>query len=342
MRIENTDHVLAPMSARLLGIALFASLASLPPSPLWSMPSNLDAASLANYTCPKASSDADKKRIAAALGVKTSDKNALACAADFRSQLSMASPSDLDARIAALESLAAYIDLIRSLKRFDLVRVNWAEYDLRLERASKLAGSMVPATRQTWPDEPAAIILAARVDSDFAGPSDPQVTLAAITDMKRAIALDPKALHGEGQRLIGRKYLDLPPLYGGDTKQALVYLESAREIAPDDPRVLRYLTEAYDEVGNREAALAALRALAAVAPQSTDYQLYADEWRMGEGLATRMGETALADQFASRRADLMHEHPNLLLRKVAAVFGHGGDDPMTGTPQYRGEKTNAY
>ena len=342
MRIENTRLILPRLFTQVLGIVALATGVSLPSPPPWAMPANLDAASLANYTCPKASSDADKKRLATTLSVKTSDKNALACAADLRSQISMASPSDLDARIDALNSLAAYIDLVRTLKRFDLVRVNWAEYELRLNRANKLAGSMVPETRQAWPNDPAAIILTARIESSFAGPNDPQVTLAAIGELKRAIALDPKALHGEAQRLLGRKYLDLPPIFGGDTKQALVYLESAREIAPDDPRVLRYLAEAYDEVGNHETALGSLRSLAALAPQGSDYQLYADEWRMGEGLAARMGDTSLADQFASRRAELMRQHPNLLLRKVAAVFGHGGDDPMTGTPQYRGEKTNTY
>jgi len=342
MRTENTDQILVRLSVRLLGLLALAAVVSVPSPLLWAMPANLDAASLAKYTCPKASSEGDKKRLAASLSVRTSDKNALACAADLRSQISMASPSDLDARIDALTSLAAYIDMVSTLKRFDLVRVNWAEYDLRLDRANKLAASMLPETRQAWPNDPSAIILTARIESAFAGPNDPEVTLAAIGELRRAIALDPKALHGEAQRLIGRKYLDLPPLFGGGTKQALVYLESARDIAPDDPRVRRYLTEAYDELGNRDAALGSLRSLAALTPQSSDYQLYADEWRMGEGLATRMGDTSLADQFASRRADLMREHPKLLLRKVAAVFGHGGDDPMTGTPQYRGEKTNSY
>jgi tetratricopeptide (TPR) repeat protein len=329
--------------ARMARAAAFVVIAlSLSPSVLPAMPANQDAAMLAKYTCPKVTSDSEKKRTAAALSVQTSDKNALACAADLRFDLTTAAPSDLNTRIAALESLASYIDLVHSLKRFDLVRVNWAEFDLRLEHANKLATELLPATRQAWPNEPAAIILGAEIQSSLAGPSDPQVTLAAIAELKRAIALNPDALHGEGQLFIGRKYLDLPPLFGGDTKTALPYLERAREIAPDDPRALRYLAEAYDELGDHDAALGALGKLAAVTPHSSDYQLYADEWRMGEGLAARMSDPALADRFAARRAELMHQHPNILLRKVAAVFGHGGDDPMTGTPQYRGELTNTH
>jgi tetratricopeptide (TPR) repeat protein len=326
----------------LLGNASIALALGLVPLVLTAMPANPEAAARAKYTCPKVTSDADRRRVATALSAQTSDKNALACAADLRYELTVASPSDLNGRIAALESLASYIDLVHSLKLFDLVRVNWAEYALRLEHASKLASELLPTTRKTWPNEPATIILTAEIESSLAGPSDPQITLAAIAEFKKAIALDPKALHGEGQLLIGRKYLDLPPLFGGDTKQAVLYLERAREIAPEDPRAMRYLAEAYDELGNHDAALVSLRALAAVKPRSTDLQLYADEWRTGEGLATRMDDPALADRFAALRADLMHQHPNILLRKVPAVFGHGGDDPMTGTPQYRGELTNTH
>jgi hypothetical protein len=109
-------------------------------------------------------------------------------------------------------------------------------------------------------------------------------------------------------------------------------------MSPGDPRPLRYLTEAYDELGRSGEALAALSALANIAPLDSDLQLFADEWRMGEGLATRLRDPALADAFAVKRSDLMLKHPNLLSRKVEAVFGHGGDDPMTGKPQYSGEK----
>ena len=307
------------------------------------MPANLEAAALAKYTCPKASTDADKLRVAQGLSVKTNDKNALACAADLRAAASMASPTDRGVRVAALQSLATYIDMVRELKRFDLVRVNWAEYELRLEHAKKLADDLLPPTRQRWPDDPSAMILDARIRSSLAGPNDflAMATLAAIEELKKAAAADPKALDGEGELLTGRLYMDLPPLFGGSTKEALPHLQRARDVDPQNPLAQRYLTEAYDEVGDRESAMAALHALG-VTPRDSDLQLYADEWRYGEGLASRMGDTGLADKFATLRADLMRQHPNLLLRKVAAVFGHGGDDPMTGTPQYRGEHTNTH
>jgi tetratricopeptide (TPR) repeat protein len=323
-------------------ISLIAANVAVQLCPAGQMPVSADAVQRAHYTCAKTSGSTDKAKAAAGLSIQTSDKNALACAADFRFEIAMAAPADLEARINALDSLARYIALVHSLKQFDLVQINWAEYNLRLEHASKLADTILPATQKIWPNEPASIILSAEIRSALAGPSDPQITLAAIAEVKRAIAIDPQALHGEGQLLIGRKYLELPPIFGGGAEQALIFLESARQIAPGDPCVLRYLAQAYDELDRRDEAVGALRALVEVAPINTDLQLSADEWRMGEGLATRFGDDALTAQFAARRSELMRQHPAILLRKVAAVFGHGGDDPMTGTPQYRGENTNTH
>jgi tetratricopeptide (TPR) repeat protein len=338
---RNPQHPLLRPACILAGSALGALLLTPRPA-LPDMPADTAAALQAKYSCPKTKNDVDKDRIATSLSTQTSDKNALACAADMRYELTTASPSNLNIRVAALESLSSYIDLVLSLKRFDLIRVRWAESNLRLEHAGELASALLPATRAAWPNEPATIILTAKIEISLAGPNNPQVIIADISEVQRAIAIAPDTLHGEGQLLIGRKYLDLPPLFGGRTEKAVPFLERARDIAPDDPRALRYLAEAYDELGNREAALACLRALAVVTPRSNDFQLYADEWRMGEGLAARMGDPTLSDKFAALRADLMHLHSNLLLRKVATVFGHGGDDPMTGEPQYRGEQTNTH
>jgi hypothetical protein len=325
--------VLGGTAAVLLGLPLAVPAA---------MPVNPDAAAQATYQCPKVSSDAEKMRVAATLSIQTSDKNALACSADLRFELTMSKPADLETRIAALEALARYIDLVHSLKQFDLAQANWAEYNLRLEHANKLASALLAETLRKWPNEPVPIILTAGIRMSFAGPSDPQITLAGIAELKRAITLAPQALNGEGEVLIGRGYLDLPPLFGGGAHQALPYLEHARTIAPQDPRVLRLLAQAYDELDRRQDALRVLRALAAIPPIADDLQLSADEWRMGEGLAARMGDSTLSNRFAQRRADLMRQHPGILLRKFSATFGHGGDDPMTGRPQYHGEQTNSH
>jgi tetratricopeptide (TPR) repeat protein len=351
--LEKSFRRTVPPGARLVVVALAQALALLmcdatvcavaqTPMPLndtqMSMPVSQDAPDRAKYICSSFNDNAARARAAVALSVQTYDKNALACAADLRFELATTNPNDLVAHIDALTSLLSYVDHVRSLKDFDLLQMNWAEYDLRFEHAAQLASKLIPTSRQKWPTNPAITILCAGIDRSLAGPNDPQITLAAIAQLKHAVANDPKALNGMGELLIGRSYLVLPPIFGGGVAKAIPYLTQARDISPGDPRALRYLTEAYDELGRSGEALAALRALANIAPLDSDLQLFADEWRMGEGLATRLRDPAVADTFAAKRADLMLKHPNLLSRKVEAVFGHGGDDPMTGKPQYSGEK----
>src|SRR6266851_314109 len=329
---------------RLIGIALtlFVSgaICSVAQTPLprndtqMTVPHTQDAAEHAKYTCSSFSDDSAKARAAAALSVQTSDKNALACAADLRFELAAGAPNDLAAHVNALTSLLSYIDHVRLLKVYELSRIDWPEYDLRLEHAVGIASQLIPKTRQKWPNDPATIILCAAIERSLAGPNDPQVTLTAVEQLKHAVAIDPKALNGLGQLLIGRSYLDLPPIFGGGAEKAIPYLTQARDESPGDPRAFRYLTEAYDELGRSREALTALNALANVAPSDSDLQLFADEWRMGEGLATRLRAPELAASFAARRAALMRQHPNLLSRKVESVWGHGETNPMSGTSDY--------
>jgi len=306
------------------------------------MPVNLDARTQASYTCPKPVGAAEIRRTAEHLSQQAGDKNSLACSADLLVPLAVASPSDRTLVVVALGALSRYIDLIHTLRDFDLGKASWAEYRLRLAHAGELAAKLLPAAQRKWPNDAMTLALAAMIEGFLAGPNDPQITLAAIGKLKRAVALAPDVLHGQAQLLIGRFYLDLPPQFGGGAKLALNYLEASRRFAPENPRALRYLVEAHDELGHDQQALATLHQLAALPVDAADPQLSADEWRMGEGLATRMGDTALADRFATLRSDLMRKHPELKLRKFSAFFGHGGDDPMTGEAQYRGEQTSAH
>jgi tetratricopeptide (TPR) repeat protein len=302
------------------------------------VPHTQDAAEHAKYACSSFSEDSAKARAAAALSVQTSDKNALACAADLRFELATGAPNDLANHINALTSLLSYVDHVRLLKVYELSQIDWPEYDLRLEHAVGIASQLLPATRQKWPNDPATIILCAAVERSLAGPNDPQITLTAVEQLKRAVAIDPKALNGMGQLLIGRSYLDLPPIFGGSAEKAIPYLTQARDASPSDPRAFRYLAEAYDELGRSRETLAALSALANVTPRDSDLQLFADEWRMGEGLAMRLHDTKLAASFGAKRADLMRQHPNLLSRKVESVWGHGETNPISGASDYDSAK----
>jgi predicted Zn-dependent protease len=319
-------------AASTIGLSLAASTA------FAQLPSNPEAERRAAYTCPKAADNAQREKQAAQLRQKSYDKNALACALDFRFEVAKASPADLQAQLNALQSLVDYIDHVRALKMIELVQMNWAEYAVRFEHAEKIRGVLVPAALQSFGNDASVIILSTQSAVLLAGPNEPQVRLDALEKLKRAIALDPKALDGEAQTLIGRIYLDLPTIYGGGADKALPYLQEARKIAPGEPRTLRYLAEAYDELGQKAEASGALEALASSTPPDARlWQLYCDEWRMGEGLATRMGDEALAKRFGTQRTALLDQHPELLRRNVETVFGHGGSNPVTGEPQYAGE-----
>jgi predicted Zn-dependent protease len=298
------------------------------------VPHTPDAAAHARYSCQKFADDASKAKAAADLSVQTSDKNALACAADIRFELAMKYPKDLAAHVNALTSLLGYVDHVHGLKIYELSQMDWPEYDLRLEHAQSLASRLIPVTRQSWPNDPAVMILSGAIARSLAGPNEPEKTLAAVEELKRGVMKDPKALKGLGQLSIGRSYLDLPPLFGGGPAKAIPYLEQARAVAPDDPRASRYLAQAYDAVGRSRDALVALTALANVSPRESDFQLFADEWRMGEGLATRLHAPQLVESFKAKRTDLMRQHPNLLSRKVESVWGHGETNPLSGKSDY--------
>jgi tetratricopeptide (TPR) repeat protein len=298
------------------------------------VPHTQDSAAHARYSCATFSDAAAKARAAAALSVQTSDKNALACAADLRFELANAGATDRTAWIDALTSLLSYVEHVRLLKVYELGQIDWPEYDLRLAHGAALAAKLIPAARKHWPRDAAISILCAAIERSLAGPTDPEKTLAAVEELKRAVAIDPKALGGLGQLYIGRTYLDLPPIFGGGADKAIPYLTAARDASPNDPRALRSLTEAYDALGRSSEALASLSALANVTPLDSDLQLFADEWRMGEGLATRLSSPELVARFSARRADLLHQHPKLLSRKVESVWGHGETNPLSGNSDY--------
>ncbi|MFL6603411.1 MAG: tetratricopeptide repeat protein [Steroidobacteraceae bacterium] len=306
------------------------------------LPADPEAVVHAKYSCPVYADRSSKERGARELSAKTSDKNALACAADIRYALAVEAANDRDAHVSALTSVLRYVDHVHSLKNFDLGHTNWPEFDIRLQHAADMAGKLRAVAERNWPDDSVLSILSAGIQASLAGPDDPQTTLSAVDKLKRAVTKDPGALEGLGEFLIGRSYLALPPIFGGGATQALPYLEKAQKISPGNPRALRYLAEVNDELGRRQEALSSLTALSNVQSRNVDLQLLADEWRMGEGLATRMQNQRLADKFGSERTELIRQHPGLLVRKIEPVIGHGGDNPITGIPQYRGEPAGSH
>jgi tetratricopeptide (TPR) repeat protein len=158
--------------------------------------------------------------------------------------------------------------------------------------------------------------------------------------LEKAIKLDPHTLNGAAQRTIARMYLDLPPLLGGDTSKALEYFAAARQAAPGDIRTLNGIAACDLELGRSGDAAVVLRQVAQLVPANeAELQLFVDEWRTGEGLATRLGDTKLASSMGGQRSKLLGAHPELLPRNSPIVLGHGGSNPVTGAKQYVGDVT---
>lgn len=301
-------------------------------------PINEDAAEQAKYTCPVAPTAADKLATAARLEPHTYSKNDLACAAEYRFALAQAAPDDRAAQLAALIALDRYMDHVATLRAFDLLTIDTAEFDARADQANQMARALIPRAQAAWPDDPAVLALTAMTGIGSASERI-AATRKAIVSLERSIALDPGALHGFASASVGRIYAELSPLYGGDTRKAIAHLQAARSVDPNNAMVLRLLASSYLEIGDTPAAMAALRALLDVPTQDAAQRQYvSDELRQGEGIASRLGEAGLSKQFAERRTRLLKENPELLVRNSITGIGHGGDNPVTGERQYGSER----
>lgn len=327
----------ATMMAAVLGGMAAASVYGAAPS-THIPPINEDAAEQAKYTCPAAPTPADKLTTAARLEPHTYSKNDLACAAEYRFALAQAAPNDRAAQMAALAALNRYMDHVATLRAFDLLTIDTAEFDARADQANQMARTLIPRAQSAWPDDAAVLALTAVVGISSASERI-AATRKAIAALERSIALDPKALNGFASVSLGRIYAELAPLYGGDTRKAIERLQAARAIDPANALVLRLLASSYLESGDTPAAMAALRALLNVPTQDPSQRQYAsDELRQGEGIASRLGDAALSTQFAERRTQLLKANPELLVRNSITGIGHGGDNPVTGERQYSSER----
>jgi tetratricopeptide (TPR) repeat protein len=302
-------------------------------------PINEDAAEQAKYTCPAAPTLVDKQAIAARLEPHTYSKNDLACAAEYRFAVAQAAPADREAQVAALAALERYMDHVATLRAFDLLTIDTAEFDARADQANQMARVLIPRAQAAWPDDAAVLALTAVSAISSAGDGMRiAATRKAIDSLERSIALDPKALNGFALAAVGRIYAELSPLYGGDTRKAIERLQAARAIDPGNPLVLRLLASSYLESGDRAAAMTALQSLLEVSTSDAAQRQYvSDELRQGEGIASRLGDAALSRQFADRRTQLLKANPNLLVRNSITGIGHGGDNPVTGERQYSSE-----
>jgi tetratricopeptide (TPR) repeat protein len=273
-----------------------------------------------------------------ALGVHVYDKNQLACAADLMTQAAQHSAPDLKLLTEALAAIDEYIEQVSAERDVDPVGVQTAEWDARLDHAKGQVDALVKIAETKFPGDPGVAALRIKADLLLHRADDPKdwvaVARRSITELNKLVDAAPNVLNGAPLVILGKLYLDLPPLFGGSPSKAVDLLERARSVDPNDSRRLGYLALAYAQVDRDADAKAVLTQLLAIEPQPATRQYVADSTIVGIGLATRFHDDALRSSFQAKRSALFAKSPELRPHVFVAVDGHGGENPLTGERQY--------
>jgi hypothetical protein len=299
---------------------------------------NQDAAAQAVYSCPADKSDQGLTRAAAAFGRNKSETNAFACAADLRVELSNRKPEDKARALTAMMALADYINYVTELNAYDFIWINGHEYDARNKHASDLALPLIKRVRHSWPNDVPLHAGAALLSLALEDGATDETHEVSRKFLEQAAVRDPALLDGLALKVVARSYFELAPILGGDVQKAIELYTIDRKVRPTDLQLIRYLAEGQLAADDKEAARAALRELAAATANAADLQTAADEWRMGEGLSDRLGNSSLARRFGTQRVALLESHPQLQRRASPVGVGHGGANPLDDQPQYMGER----
>ncbi|MCL6282613.1 tetratricopeptide repeat protein [Ruegeria sp. 2012CJ41-6] len=143
---------------------------------------------------------------------------------------------------------------------------------------------------------------------------------SATVDLERAIADNPEALEGTGQRLLGQILL-LPAKSGGDTQRGIALLEAAHQLNPNDLSIHRMLVRAYLANGENSKATAMLLAALEADQAMENPQDYVDDTKdLGE-LALQAGQPDISERLMERRAHMLADRPELLARGGLTSFG---------------------
>ncbi|HWS65473.1 MAG TPA: TRAP transporter TatT component family protein [Steroidobacteraceae bacterium] len=293
-----------------------------------------DSAKDALYDCPMPPLDT-----AAATATKLSaaqwDKNKLGCAADLWFALAERKTSDPMLKMQALLATTSYIDHVNLLASLDLYGVHQPEWTARIHHAAE-HGKVLEERLGALPVDDANV-LAARALYRLTWPAkiaDTKTQLAesgaALELFAKAVALDPKALHGNALWLLGRLYYDLPEFAGGDPAKGIKLLEEACHSTPQNVSLLRYSAYVFIQERDVPRGKQRLADMLKMKPDPANLQLFTDELKGASELAERIGDLSLARQITVKRDRLFTAHPELLRRLGSAANMHGGVDPITG------------
>ncbi|WP_417321044.1 tetratricopeptide repeat protein [Emcibacter sp.] len=296
------------------------------------LPAFLIGAALPTYAdCPVPDKLEDKIAKAGSLSVETHSLSNMECAATLALAAAEAAPENLEVQGLALGITAQAMDLMGSIKREDLMGTDTH----LIGRINTLAGRALVVADNSLakaPGSPDFKLLKALVVVIAApwGEVEQSVesTRQAMALLEEVITAAPDTMGGLAQTVLGRIYFELPPILGGDVLKSISLLEDALERNPHNIQTLRYLAESYDQEMEEAKAVETLTAMMAIEPGPGEYQLVADELRLGRGLAGRLHAAGLVKKLEEKRQALLKAHPELMTRQSMAIGGHGGDHPL--------------
>lgn len=231
---------------------------------------------------------------------------------------------DVAMQSKALEDQIYSMQFMNDYASFLTKNMEGAKSDVKKKMKAKLYEqfariiSLGDAALKTAPNNASAVILRA-LGVAQKGSFDGITASIKIIDptfeaLHKARKLDPKALDGLGQLVLGRMYFEVPGLLGGDSELAVQYLEEAHQISPIGVTGIRFLAEAYEDEGEDEKAEATLTKLLTLSPKYEDLQETVDQFKSSAGLAKRWGYKDLSEKIKAKRENLLKKHPFLLSR----------------------------
>ena len=222
----------------------------------------------------------------------------------------------------------AYNDHYQGIELLSELSVRWAQTKARAERiVAKIEPLMakLPEARILR----AAYRLASTQRESTLEAQNKAVS-DAVVDLEVAIQEKSEALDGLAPLLLGQVLVVLPEMLGGDVDRGIDLLERAHGYNPTDLAVHRALAEAYAGERAKDKAIDLLKHALSVDAAAENPQDYVDDTKFLGGIADRFAQPEMVAAFRARRNAVLRQHPHLLTRRQTAVFGHGGEHPVTG------------
>src|SRR5665213_3046635 len=190
---------------------------------------NTKAAEDAKYQCNMSGNREVTIARARAYGLILHDRNKLACASDLLFAASEQGAPKLALLTEALGSAVIYIEQVSLERDVDPVGIQTLEWNIRLAKASKLVDDLGQAADAKYPGDPAITTLRAKAELLLHRADEPKDWVAVakrnMAILEKIVGSNPGVLDGTPLVVLGKLYLDLPPLFGGSPARAVELLD---------------------------------------------------------------------------------------------------------------------